>query len=94
MQRDEIFTLAKLAHIAVNETEADYFAAGISKIMNLVHQLNAVDVSGVTPMTHPLADIEPLRPDIVTEANQIDALLANAPQTAAGLFLVPQVIES
>jgi aspartyl-tRNA(Asn)/glutamyl-tRNA(Gln) amidotransferase subunit C len=94
MQRDEIFTLAKLAHIAVNETEAEYFAASISKIMNLVHELNAVDVQNIAAMTHPLADIEPLRPDMVTETNQIKALLANAPQTAAGLFLVPQVIES
>ncbi len=94
MQCSEIFTLAKLAHIAVTDAEAEYFATSISKIVQLVHELNAVDVTGVAPMTQPLADVEALRPDKVTETNQVETLLANAPQTAAGLFLVPQVIES
>lgn len=34
-----------------------------------------------------------LRPDVVTEVNRRDAFQAIAPQTEAGLYLVPKVIE-
>ena len=34
-----------------------------------------------------------LREDVVTETNQRDSLQATAPSTAAGLYLVPKVIE-
>lgn len=94
MQRDDIFNLARLAQIAISNDEADYFANSISKIVKLVDKLNAVDTSRVAPLTHTCTHNTTLREDKVTETNEIDSLLANAPQTAAGLFLVPQVIES
>jgi len=94
MQRDDIFTLAELARIDVSPTEADFFATSIGKIMHLVEQLNAVDVTNITPMLHPYADSTPKRPDKITETDQVNLLLKTAPKTAAGLFLVPQVLES
>jgi aspartyl-tRNA(Asn)/glutamyl-tRNA(Gln) amidotransferase subunit C len=36
---------------------------------------------------------QPLRQDIVTEVDQRDAYLKNAPAQHEGLFLVPKVIE-
>jgi aspartyl-tRNA(Asn)/glutamyl-tRNA(Gln) amidotransferase subunit C len=45
----------------------------------------------------PLSAIEDvtlrLRADVVTETEQRDACMANAPAKDAGLFLVPKVIE-
>jgi aspartyl-tRNA(Asn)/glutamyl-tRNA(Gln) amidotransferase subunit C len=34
-----------------------------------------------------------MREDLVTEINQRELFQANAPQTEAGLYLVPKVIE-
>ena len=45
-------------------------------------------------MAHPLPGLsQRLRPDVVTEQDHHEEYQANAPQVAAGLYLVPKVIE-
>jgi aspartyl-tRNA(Asn)/glutamyl-tRNA(Gln) amidotransferase subunit C len=45
-------------------------------------------------MAHPLeGEVQRLRPDVVTERDQHQKFQANAPQVAAGLYVVPRVIE-
>jgi aspartyl-tRNA(Asn)/glutamyl-tRNA(Gln) amidotransferase subunit C len=45
-------------------------------------------------MAHPLAEqVQRLRPDRVTETDQHEKYQRNAPSVAAGLYLVPKVIE-
>jgi aspartyl-tRNA(Asn)/glutamyl-tRNA(Gln) amidotransferase subunit C len=55
--------------------------------------MSAVDTSQVQPMAHPMDQVQRLRPDEVSEANQRDWFQAHAPLTEAGLYLVPKVIE-
>jgi aspartyl-tRNA(Asn)/glutamyl-tRNA(Gln) amidotransferase subunit C len=83
----------KVAHLARLPNEADKYVNELSKILDLVAQMNAIDTSAVTPMAHPLNQNQPLREDVVTASNQRDLLLGIAPQTEAGLFIVPKVIE-
>jgi len=52
-----------------------------------------VDTDGIEPLAHPHDANQRLREDVVTEENQRELLQSNAPQTDAGLFLVPKVIE-
>ena len=64
----------------------------------LVEQMRAIDTSGVEPLSHPIAAIEPalalrLREDAVTESNRRDDYQQPAPATQDGLYLVPKVIE-
>jgi len=44
-------------------------------------------------MAHPQDMVQRLREDIVTETNEREQLMQNAPKTENGLFLVPKVIE-
>jgi len=45
-------------------------------------------------MAHPLPGLsQRLRPDVVTESDRHEQYQPNAPQVAAGLYLVPKVIE-
>jgi aspartyl-tRNA(Asn)/glutamyl-tRNA(Gln) amidotransferase subunit C len=45
-------------------------------------------------MAHPLPGLtQRLRPDVVTEVDRHELYQLNAPLTAAGLYLVPKVIE-
>jgi aspartyl-tRNA(Asn)/glutamyl-tRNA(Gln) amidotransferase subunit C len=45
-------------------------------------------------MAHPLeGQVQRLRADAVTSGNLRETLQGNAPQTEAGLYLVPKVIE-
>ena len=58
-----------------------------------VEQLSQVDVEGVEPMTSvtPMAMKE--RDDKVTDGECAEKMLANAPATNDGFFMVPKVVE-
>jgi aspartyl-tRNA(Asn)/glutamyl-tRNA(Gln) amidotransferase subunit C len=44
-------------------------------------------------MAHPLDQTQRLRADVVTETDQRQLFQSIAPQTEAGLYLVPKVID-
>jgi aspartyl-tRNA(Asn)/glutamyl-tRNA(Gln) amidotransferase subunit C len=89
-------TVARIAHLArlkVPDEQLQHVAGELSTIMNWVEQLNEVNVDGIEP----LANVNDLplraRDDIVTDGNCPDDILANAPSTTAGFFVVPKVVE-
>jgi aspartyl-tRNA(Asn)/glutamyl-tRNA(Gln) amidotransferase subunit C len=55
--------------------------------------MQAVDTTGVVPMSHPLDAVQRLRPDVVRESDQREVFQRIAPDTQDGLYLVPRVIE-
>lgn len=93
VDRSELEKLALLARLNVDDSVFEEVSQGISDVLALVEQLQAVDTGGVEPMSHPLDTVQRLRPDEVSEANRRDAFQAIAPQTEDGLYLVPKVIE-
>jgi aspartyl-tRNA(Asn)/glutamyl-tRNA(Gln) amidotransferase subunit C len=90
---DEIARIAQLARLELSEEQASQHASELSRILDLVDQMNAVDTGGVEPMAHPLDATQRLRPDVVTESDQRDLFQAGAPAVDSGLYLVPKVIE-
>ena len=94
---EEVFRIARLARLALNEDEAQATQAKLNGIFELIAQMQSVNTHDIEPMTHPREVMEPLsqrlRADSVSENNQREALLAISPMTEAGLFLVPKVIE-
>ncbi len=90
---DEVKKIAKLAALDVAESDLQSYATNLSNILDLVAQMNAVDTTGVTPMSHPFDVVQRLREDIVTAENRRDDFLAISPKTEDGLYLVPKVIE-
>lgn len=93
VDRNDIEKIARLARISVDESGIDELTRRLGNILNLVDQLQSVDTQGVAPMANPHDAIQRLRADVVTEQNLREAFLAIAPQTEAGLYLVPKVIE-
>ncbi|HET6756683.1 MAG TPA: Asp-tRNA(Asn)/Glu-tRNA(Gln) amidotransferase subunit GatC [Burkholderiales bacterium] len=93
ISRDDVKKLAKLARIAVTESEVAHMQSEIAQIFTLIEEMQAVDTSGVTPMTHALELTQRLREDLVTESDQRGAFQAIAPAVEGGLYLVPKVIE-
>ena len=90
---EEVQKIARLASLAVKQEELAQYAENLSSILDLVEQMNAVDTSGVTPMSHPFEVNQRLREDKVTEPNRRDDFMAIAPDSENGLYLVPKVIE-
>ncbi|WP_345793651.1 Asp-tRNA(Asn)/Glu-tRNA(Gln) amidotransferase subunit GatC [Thauera sp. JM12B12] len=93
LSNDQVGHIARLARIALSDTELDATRAKLNGILGLIEQMQAVDTTGVEPMSHPQELATRLRPDLVTEADRRDAFQSVAPQTEAGLYLVPKVIE-
>ena len=67
--------------------------AQLSDIFGLIQQMQAVNTSAITPMSHAQDVMQRLRADVVTEIDQRDLFQSIAPQVEAGLYLVPKVIE-
>ena len=93
LQPEDVAKIAHLARLALRDDDVPKYAGDLSNILDLVEQMNAVDTSGVEPMAHPLDAVQRLRPDEVTESDQREHFQSIAPQTEAGLYLVPKVIE-
>jgi aspartyl-tRNA(Asn)/glutamyl-tRNA(Gln) amidotransferase subunit C len=89
----QVEKIAHLARLGINADDVSEYARNLSAILDFVEQLNGVDTTGVEPLAHPLEAIQRLRPDVVTEQDEREKFLRNAPLTEAGLYLVPRVVE-
>lgn len=90
---DDVRHIARLARIELAPGEDAATLGKLSAIFGLIEAMQAVDTAGVEPMSHPQDLAQRLRPDTVTESDRREAFQAVAPQTEAGLYLVPKVIE-
>ena len=90
---DDVFAIARLGRLRINDADANHYAESLSDIMDLVAQMNAVDTRNIEPMAHPQDVNLPLREDKATENNCRDELMEIAPSAEKGLFLVPRVVE-
>jgi aspartyl-tRNA(Asn)/glutamyl-tRNA(Gln) amidotransferase subunit C len=93
LTRDDVYRIAHLARIEINEAQAAATLAQLNDIFAMIERMQRVDTDGVEPMSHPLGGSQRLREDRVTESDQREANMKNAPEQTDGLFLVPRVIE-
>ena len=89
----DVKRVASLARIAVSDAEAEAVLNQLSGIFGLIEEMQAVDTTGIEPMSHAQEIFLRLRRDEVTEQDQHEAFQKGAPQVEAGLYLVPKVIE-
>lgn len=89
----DVKKIAHLARLGIEEQQIDSYTNDLSSILDLMTQMGLQDTAGVAPMAHPLDQIQRLRDDLVTEIDQRDHFQNIAPQTEAGLYLVPKVID-
>lgn len=85
--------VARLARLAVTDEEARRMEGELNAILGFVEQLNEVDVTGVEPMTSVTPMAMKKRADIVTDGGKAGDIVANAPISEEGFFLVPKVVE-
>jgi aspartyl-tRNA(Asn)/glutamyl-tRNA(Gln) amidotransferase subunit C len=91
---EEVRRIAALARLRLSPEEEVRFVGQLSAILDHVRQLEELDVSGVEPMTHALADELPsLRDDEARPGLTPDEALAAAPAREGTAFKVPRIIE-
>lgn len=90
----DIHKLAELARLGLTDADAERYGGQLADILRYVEQIQAVDTTGVTETSHPLAGETAWREDDPRPSLDTAAGLANAPDAdrSAGLFRVPKVI--
>jgi aspartyl-tRNA(Asn)/glutamyl-tRNA(Gln) amidotransferase subunit C len=92
----EVRYVADLANLELTGAEVAKLQIDLNGILEHIDKLKEIDTTGVEPMAQVLFDAEEtatLRDDIVIPPLGNQAALANAPQSGAGYFKVPKVIE-
>jgi aspartyl-tRNA(Asn)/glutamyl-tRNA(Gln) amidotransferase subunit C len=90
---EEVGRIARLARLQISPAEAERTRDQLNGILSFIEQLQAVDTTGIAPMAHAMDVVQRLREDRVTEADHRAEFQSIAPETEAGLYLVPKVIE-
>jgi aspartyl-tRNA(Asn)/glutamyl-tRNA(Gln) amidotransferase subunit C len=90
---DDVHRIAHLARIEIDAAAAREVHAKLEAIFAMINELQAIDTTGIVPMSHAQEMSLPLRDDVVTEFDRRDEFQKLAPAVADGLYLVPKVIE-
>lgn len=85
--------IARLARIAVADEELEHLRGEINAVLAFVEQLGEVAVDGIEPMTSVMPMAMKKRHDVVTEGDDADRILRNAPVSENNFFVVPRVVE-
>lgn len=93
VEKADIEKIAILSRIRIEKSDIPEMVSRLNDILSMVDTMRAVDTSGIEPLHNPHDASQRLRADKVTETDQREQLLKNAPAAQQGLFLVPKVIE-
>ena len=85
--------IAFLSRLRVEDDKLEATENEFNKILKWVDQLKEVNTDEVDPLVSVNEAHLEMREDKVTEGNQAEAALANAPMKEYGYFAVPKVVE-
>lgn len=93
IDNETVKRIAFLSRLKIDDDKLDATKEEFNKILQWIEQLSEVDTEEVEPLISVNENALSLRADEVTEGNQSEAVLANAPQKEYGYFVVPKVVE-
>ncbi len=85
--------VASLSRLRESDERLEALAGELNGILGWIEQLNEVDVAGVEPMTTAVEMPTPMRDDVVSDGDKVAQIVANAPKSIDGFFVVPKVVE-
>jgi aspartyl-tRNA(Asn)/glutamyl-tRNA(Gln) amidotransferase subunit C len=85
--------IATLARLKLNNDRIGPMQQDLNHILHFIDQLNEVETTHVEAMAGVNAPAMPWRPDVVNDGDKVDEVLANAPEVACHMFVVPKVVE-
>ena len=82
-----------LAKLDLNEEEKKQAAADMEKMLDYIDKLSELDTEGVEPMSHVFGRTNVFREDVVTNGDDRESILKNAPEEKDSMFVVPRTVE-
>lgn len=89
----DIAHVARLARLALDDEAMDTYRSQLGTILDHAAMVQSVDVEGVEPTAHPLGFTNAFRDDDVRPSLDRDEVLAAAPESRDGYFVVPPALE-
>jgi len=93
ISREEVAHLARLARLAVTDTELDTFAGQLDVILQSVARVGEVAADDIPPTSHSVPLTNVLRDDVIVACLSRDEALSGAPDQAEGRFRVPRILD-
>jgi aspartyl-tRNA(Asn)/glutamyl-tRNA(Gln) amidotransferase subunit C len=93
IDRDAVDHVARLARLDLSEEDRTRMQAELSAILEHAERIQALDLDGLDPTSHPVPLKNMMRPDEVTPSLDREQALANGPEVEDGRFRVPRIIE-
>ena len=82
-----------LAKLELSKEEKEEAKKDMGRMLDYIDMLNELDTSGVEPMSHVFAMNNVFREDVVTNGDDRDNMLKNAPECKDGAYKVPKTVE-
>ena len=93
VDNDTVKKIARLARLQVAEDRRETLAGELNAILSWIEELNTIDTDNVDPLASVTGHNLPIRDDVVSDGNKQEQVIANAPESTSGFFVVPKVVE-
>jgi len=93
LSQDQVEHIADLARLALTPEELALYQDQLSHILDYFERLQELDTEAIEPTASVLPLYNVMREDVSRPPFAREDILANAPATEDGCFLVPRVLE-
>lgn len=82
-----------LAKLDLSDEEKENAKKDMGSMLDYIDKLNELDTTGVEPMSHVFPVNNVFREDKVTNGDDRENILKNAPESKNGSFVVPKTVD-
>ena len=82
-----------LAKLELSDEEKEAAKKDMGNMLNYIDMLNELDTDGVQPMSNVFPVKNVFREDVVTNGDDSENMLANAPEEKDAFYMVPTTVE-
>ncbi|MBQ3512639.1 MAG: Asp-tRNA(Asn)/Glu-tRNA(Gln) amidotransferase subunit GatC [Lachnospiraceae bacterium] len=90
---DTIEYVGILAKLELNQEEKEQAKKDMESMLDYIDKLNELDTEDVVPMSHTFSVHNVFREDVVTNGDDRENMLFNAPEQKDGAYQVPKTVE-
>lgn len=82
-----------LAKLELSAEEKEQAKKDMANMLDYIDMLNELNTDGVEPMSHVFAVNNVFREDVVVNGDDRENIIANAPESKDGSFMVPKTVD-
>ena len=91
--KKDMENVAVLSRLAIPADKEEQYTQQLNDFLEYVDNLSAVPTDDLQPIAHVLPVSNVFREDVVTNGDEHEQTLANAPEAKDGAFKVPKTVE-